>query len=333
MQIKFLFLFSFLMLFFNSGVVGQVLVDQLTLGYQKERSFNGNVEKAIQRIPQVVGLNLKFNLSLIDVDYQNAINSTTYYDRAKNIIKEEQNTVLNNDFIFVNCTGVWEYDGNTLISHTSVCSDTTIIKQELHYNYDDKGRIIYVGIKHPISLDRSEEIVYTDKGRTSTLFTVILDKKEKAEELVYDLNNRLVSITTYQNLIPNNPVLKKYFYRDDGRVVHQVERYSLYNPISSSDKYSSYYYKKSGVLRKTKTYELEGEEVGLDLKYKKGKHNCTVKYKEKLKKKYILQTVKKKTINKSSKIISKSIYDQKRNKVMEYIPESGILQTWEFSYY
>ena len=125
----------------------------------------------------------------------------------------------------MNCTGVWEYDGNTLISHTSVCSDTTNIKQELHYKYDDKGRIIYVGLEHPIFQYRSEEIVYTDKGRSSTLFSTIIGKKEKAQEIVYDLNNRVILSTTYLNLIPDNPLLKKYFYHADGRIQHLVERY------------------------------------------------------------------------------------------------------------
>ncbi len=331
------------MLFFNSGVISQVLVEQLTLGYQKERSFNGNVEKVIQRIPQVVGSSLKFNLSLLDLEHKNDIHSATYYDRKKNIIKEEQYTVLNSDFIFMDCNEVWEYNGNTLIRHTSVCSDTTNIKQELHYKYDDKGRIISVGLTHPIFPYKSEEIVYTDKGRTSTLFIVNQNKKEKVEELVYDLNNRVVSITTYQNFIPNNPPVKNYFYTEDGRIKHLIEKSSLHKIASGSGayipepgKYKSYYYKKSGALKKIKTYLLESQEVSFEKKYRKGKLSYITKYVEKSKGIYILQRIKKrkkKTINKSSKIVSKSIYDQKRNKVMEYIPESGLLQTWEITYY
>jgi len=178
-------------------------------------------------------------------------------------------------------------------------------------------------------IHRVEEIEYLEGGgRKSTLYNVRDSSKVYQSEFVFDSNENLLFINYGLEV---HPYSIEYFYTSDNKISHTVIRIGK-DKSKISGTYIKSFYNKKGVLKKTKVYNLVGEERNGSNEYWSGKLKTTNRHKEKTKGRYTLRLTKEKDVDGPSKLTYRTILDQNRNLVLQYFPRGRTLQTWNISY-
>jgi len=353
MILKVFLLLLFSLSFFISEVTGQVLEERM----HKQNAdisgakLNGKVKRLVSKRFDVKNKKLKFNLSLLN--YAQEYYSVKYRDFNSDgkVTKSEDGA------LFQNYSGSsyskWDYKGNTIKRRASSSSDTLIYEFEdkFHYTFNKKGQVVKVKVDFD-SLSRNksinlEEIEYSKKGKMSSLYILTDSTKVKTQEYFYASNDLLLSKIEkdYYSYHKTNYELTENYYQDGNKLDFCIHRTQVSSDTSIFEinigniegvingTYADLYYNNKGILKKTKHYKLAGENINGDVKYWKGRLKTTYRYKEKKKKNYILQKVKKKEVDGVSKLSSLNILDVNRNNVLWYSPSSGDLMIRDITYY